>query len=153
MWGQLDQHIPVGESVVGLKNSLAQAKNENWTIITLPRANHDLGISETGALHSGWRGYAPGALKTMTDWAWRAIDHPAEFDKMKQEGVAPDAGVLARLAGYENCDGMATAQSRQHSGFSSSSAFLPTRSQASAAGCRASPAVSKARLYEHPTGS
>lgn len=101
MWGQLDQHVPVGESALGLKNSLAQANNENWTILTLPRANHDLGISETGELHSGWRGYAPGALQTMTDWAWRAINHPAEIGKMKQEGVAPEAGVLPRLASYE----------------------------------------------------
>ena len=102
VWGQLDQHIPVGESVAGLKNSLAQANNENWTIIILPRANHDLGISETGALHSKWRGYPPGALKTMTDWAWSAIDHPSEIDKMKQEGVAREAGVLSRLARYES---------------------------------------------------
>jgi uncharacterized protein len=102
MWGQLDQHIPVGESVAGLKNSLAHANNENWTIIILPWANHDLGISETGALHSKWRGYPPGVLKTMTDWAQSAIDHPSEIDKMKQEGVAREAGVLSRLARYES---------------------------------------------------
>jgi len=102
MWGQLDQHVPVGESVAGLKNSLAQANNENWTIIILPRANHDLGISETGALHSKWRGYPPGALKTMTDWAWSGIDHPSKIDKMKQEGVAREAGFLSRLARYES---------------------------------------------------
>lgn len=101
MWGQLDQHVPVGESVAGLKNSLARVNNENWTIVVLPRANHDLGISETGALHSKWRGYPPGALQTMTDWAWNAIDHPSEIGKMKQEGVAPDAGILPRLASYE----------------------------------------------------
>jgi hypothetical protein len=134
MWGQLDQHIPVGESVAGLKNSLTQANNANWTIIILPRTNHDLGISETGALHSKWRGYAPGALKTMTDWAWRTIDHPSEIDKMKQEGVVWETGVLSRLASYErlqDCDGMATEPSKQHFGFSSCSAFLPTRSQVS----------------------
>jgi dienelactone hydrolase len=102
MWGQLDQHVPVGESVAGLKNSLAQANNENWTIIILPRAKHSLGISETGAIQEKWRGYPPGALKTMTDWAWRAIDRPSEIDKMKQEGVAPDAGVLPQLASYES---------------------------------------------------
>jgi dipeptidyl aminopeptidase/acylaminoacyl peptidase len=45
MWGQLDQHVPVGESVAGLKNSLAQANNEKWTMIILPRAKHSLGIS------------------------------------------------------------------------------------------------------------
>ena len=101
MWGQLDQHVPVAESVAGLKNSLARANNENWTIIILPRAKHSLGISETGAIQEKWRGYPPGALKTMTDWAWRAIDHPSEIDKMKQEGIAPDAAVLARLARYE----------------------------------------------------
>jgi len=28
MWGQLDQHQPVGESILGLKNSLAHANNE-----------------------------------------------------------------------------------------------------------------------------
>ena len=60
MWGQLDQHIPVGESVAGLKNSLAQANNENWTIIILPRANHDLKTSDTIALHSESHGYPPG---------------------------------------------------------------------------------------------
>ena len=102
MWGHLDQNVAVGESVSGLKNSLAQANNENWTIIILPRANHSLGVSETGALHSPWRGYPPGALKTMTDWAWIAIDHPSEIDKRKQEGVAPEAGVLSKLAGYES---------------------------------------------------
>jgi fermentation-respiration switch protein FrsA (DUF1100 family) len=102
MWGQLDQHVAVGESVAGLKNSLSQAHNENWTIIILPRANHDLKISETGAIHSESHGYPPGALKTMTDWARSAIDHPSEIDKMKQEGVAPDAGILSRLASYES---------------------------------------------------
>ncbi len=102
MWGQLDQHIPVGESVAGLKNSLAQANNENWTIIILPRTNHDLKISETGALHGKSHGYPPGALQTMTDWAWNAIDHPSEIGKMKQEGVAPEAGILPRLASYES---------------------------------------------------
>jgi dienelactone hydrolase len=102
MWGQLDQHIPVGESVAGLKNSLAQANNEDWTIIILPRAKHSLGISETGAIQEKWRGYPPGALKTMTDWAWRAINHPSEIDRKKQEGVAPEAGILPRLASYES---------------------------------------------------
>jgi len=101
MWGQLDQHTPVGEGVAGLKNSLAQANNENWTIIILPRAKHSLGISDTGAIQEKWRGYPPGALKTMTDWAWLAIDHPSKIDKMKQEGVAPDAGVLSKLVLYE----------------------------------------------------
>ena len=102
VWGQLDQHVPVGESVAGLKNSLAQANNENWTILILPRAKHSLGISETGAIQEKWRGYPPGALKTMTDWAWSAIDHPSELDNMKQQGVAPEAGILSRLAGYES---------------------------------------------------
>jgi pimeloyl-ACP methyl ester carboxylesterase len=101
MWGQLDQHIPVGESVAGLKNSLAQANNENWTFIILPRTNHDLKISETGALQSKTHGYPPGALQTMIDWAWNAIDRPSEIGKMKQEGVAPEAGILPRLASYE----------------------------------------------------
>jgi pimeloyl-ACP methyl ester carboxylesterase len=101
MWGQLDQHIPVGESVAGLKNSLARANNEKWTMIILPRAGHSLGISETGAIQSKWRGYPPGALKTMTDWAWSAIDHPSEIDKMKQQGVGREAAILSRLARYE----------------------------------------------------
>jgi uncharacterized protein len=102
MWGQLDQNVPVGESVAGLKNSLAQANNENWTIIILPRTNHDLRISETGALQSKSHGYPPGALQTMTDWAWSAIERPSEIGKTKQEGVAPDAGILPRLASYES---------------------------------------------------
>jgi uncharacterized protein len=102
MWGELDQHVLVGESVAGLKNSLARANNENWTIIILPRTNHDLKISETGALHSKSYGYPPVALKTMTDWAWSAIDHPSEIDKMKQEGVLREAGVLSKLARYES---------------------------------------------------
>jgi uncharacterized protein len=101
MWGQLDQNIPVGESVAGLKNSLAQANNENWTIIILPRTNHDLKISETGAIQSKSYGYPPAGLQTMTDWAWNAIDHPSEIGKMKQEGVAPEAGFYPRLASYE----------------------------------------------------
>lgn len=101
MWGQLDQHVPVGESVAGLKNSLARATNEKWTIIILPGAKHSLGISETGAIQEKWRGYPPGALKTMTDWTHRVIDDPARIDKMKQEGVAPEAGILPRLARYE----------------------------------------------------
>jgi uncharacterized protein len=102
MWGQLDQHVPVGESVVGLKNSLAQAHNEKWTMIILPLASHSLGISVAGGMQEKWRGYAPGALKTMTDWAWKAIDHPSEIDKMKQEGKGPDAEVLSKLAHYES---------------------------------------------------
>jgi uncharacterized protein len=101
MWGELDQHTPVGEGVAGLKNSLARANNENWTIIVLPRAKHSLGISETGAIQEQWSGYAPGALKTMTDWARGAIDHPSQIDKMKQEGVAPNSGILSRFARYE----------------------------------------------------
>jgi pimeloyl-ACP methyl ester carboxylesterase len=102
MWGHLDQNIPVGESVSGLKNSLAQANNGNWTIIVLPRTNHDLKISETGALQSKSHGYPPGALRTMTDWARSAIDRPSEIDKMKQEGVAQEARVLPKLASYES---------------------------------------------------
>ena len=102
MWGQLDQHVPVGESVAGLKNSLAQANNDNWTIIILPRTNHDLKITETGELQSKSHGYPTRALQTMTDWAWSAIDHPSEIGKMKQEGVAPEAGILPRLASYES---------------------------------------------------
>lgn len=101
MWGQMDQHVPAGESVAGLKNSLAQANNRNWTIHILPRANHDLGISETGTLHSGWRGYAPGALNTMTDWVHRVIDDPSKIETMKQEGVALETGVLPKLVRYE----------------------------------------------------
>jgi alpha-beta hydrolase superfamily lysophospholipase len=101
MWGQLDQHTPVGEGVAGLKNSLAQAGNENWTIIILPRAKHSLGISDTGAIQEKWRGYPPGALKTMTDWAHRAVHDSSQVDKMKQVGVAPDSGVLAKVVRYE----------------------------------------------------
>jgi hypothetical protein len=101
MWGQHPHIVPVGESVAGLKNSLAEANNENWTIIILPRTNHDLGISDTGELHRKWRGYAPGALRTMTDWVHQIIDDPAQIDIMKQMGVARDAGILPRLAGYE----------------------------------------------------
>jgi len=101
MWGQLDQHIPVGESVAGLKNSLAHATNDKWTIIILPGAKHSLGISETGEIQEKWRGYRPGALKTMTEWTHRVIDDPARIDKMKQEGVAPEAEVLAKLVQYE----------------------------------------------------
>ena len=133
MWGQLDQHVPVGESVAGLKNSLAQANNENWTIIILPRAKHSLGISETGAIQEKWRGYPPGALKTMTDWARSAIDHPTEVDKMKQEGVAPEAGILSRLASYESLRWYGNATVQAALWFSSSSAFLPTRLQVSGA--------------------
>src|SRR5262249_9070561 len=55
-----------------------------------------------GALHSEWHGYSPGALKTMTDWASRAIDHPSEIDKMKQEGFAQETRILFKLERYEN---------------------------------------------------
>lgn len=102
MWGELDQNVPVGESVVGMKNSLAHANNDRWTMIILPKANHDLGRSETGEMQNRWRGYAPGALKTMTDWAQAAVDDPPQIDTKKQEGIAPAAGILARLASYEN---------------------------------------------------
>ena len=101
MWGQLDQHQPVGESVLGLKNSLARANNEKWTMIILPQAKHSLGISDTGAIQEKWRGYPPGALKTMTDWARRAIDHSAEIDKMKQVGAAEPSGILSKAVRYE----------------------------------------------------
>lgn len=101
MWGQLDQNVPVGESVAGLKNSLAHADNEKWTVVILPKTNHDLGISETGALRSKWLGYSPGALRTMTDWVRSVIDDPPQVDSMKQEGIAPETGVLSKLARYE----------------------------------------------------
>ena len=101
MWGQLDQHLPVGESILGLKNSLARANNEKWTMIILPRAKHSLGISETGAIQEKWRGYPPGALRTMTDWARRAIAHPAEIDRMKQVGDAEMKGILSKAVRYE----------------------------------------------------
>jgi len=87
--------------VTGLKNSLADATNQKWTIIILPGAKHSLGISETGAIQEKWRGYPPGALKTMTDWTHRVIDDPSLIDKMKQEGIAPEAAVLDKLARYE----------------------------------------------------
>ncbi len=102
MWGELDQHQPVGESVLGLKNSLAQANNQRWTIIILPQANHDLKVSETGELHRPSRGYAPGALQTMTDWVHGVIDDPPRIAIMKQDGSAPPSGVLAKLMPYEN---------------------------------------------------
>lgn len=101
MWGQLDQHQPVGESILGLKNSLAQANNQKWTIIILPQANHDLQVSETGELHRPSRGYVPGALKTMTDWVHGVIDDPAHIAIMKQEGTAQPTGVLSKLIRYE----------------------------------------------------
>jgi hypothetical protein len=84
-----------------LRNSLAQAKNEKWTMIILPRAKHSLGISETGAIQEKWRGYPPGALKTMTDWIHKVIDTPAGIDIMKQEGVAEVKGVLSKMVRYE----------------------------------------------------
>lgn len=101
MWGQLDQHQPVCESIAGLKNSLAQANNQKWTMIILPRANHDLKVSETGELHRPSPGYAPGALKTMTDWVHGVIDDPAHIPIMKQEGSAQPTGVLSKLIRYE----------------------------------------------------
>ncbi len=101
MWGQLDQHVPVGESVAGLKNSLARADNEKWTMIIVPQAKHSLGISETGAIQEKWRGYAPGALKTMTDWVHRVIDAPSQTGTMNQEGSAEVTGVLSKVVRYE----------------------------------------------------
>lgn len=53
MWGELDQNVPVGESVAGLKNSLAHANNEKWTVIILLQASHSLQISETEFEASG----------------------------------------------------------------------------------------------------
>lgn len=101
MWGQLDQHVPVAESVAGLKNSLAKANNEKWSVMILPRAKHSLGISETGAIQEKWRGYPPGALKTMTDWVHTAINAPSLLPTMKQEGYAKPTGVLSKLMRYE----------------------------------------------------
>ena len=101
MWGQLDQHQPVGESILGLKNSLALANNKKWTMIILPRANHDLGISETGELHRKWLGYPPGALKTMTDWVHQVIEDPTQLDTMKQEGFAQKTDILSKVERYE----------------------------------------------------
>lgn len=102
MWGQLDQNQPVAESVEGLKNSLAQANNRKWTMIILPRASHGLGVSETGELHRGWNGYAPGALKTMTDWVHQAVVDPERLDTMKLVGSAQPTGVLSKLKRYES---------------------------------------------------
>jgi pimeloyl-ACP methyl ester carboxylesterase len=132
MWGELDQHVLVGESVAGLKNSLAHANNENWTIIILPRTNHDLKISETGALTSKSYGYPAVALKTMTDWAWSAIDH-RRSTKCNRRASSGKQEFFPIWHDTKVCDGMATEQSRQHYGFSSSSALLPTRSQVSGA--------------------
>ncbi len=101
MWGQLDQHVPVAESVAGLKNSLAKANNEKWSVMILPRAKHSLGISETGAIQEKWRGYAPGALKSMTDWVHTVINAPSQISTMKQEGYAEPTGVLSKLIRYE----------------------------------------------------
>ena len=102
MWGQLDQNLPVGESVAGLKNSLAHAHNERWTMVILPQANHSLGISETGALQSKWRGYPPGALETMSGWVHSVLDDPSQIETMKLEGLAQETGVRFRAVRYEN---------------------------------------------------
>ena len=101
MWGQLDQNVPVGESVAGLKNSLAHANNQKWTMIILPQSSHSLGISETGALQSKWRGYTPGALNTMTDWVQKVIEDPSQIETMKQEGFAQETGILSKVVRYE----------------------------------------------------
>ncbi len=101
MWGQLDQHTPVGEGIAGLKNSLAMANNRNWTMIVLPKAKHSLGISDTGAIQEPWRGYAPNALKTMTDWVRRVIEEPSRIDWMKQIGSAMPSGVLSKVMRYD----------------------------------------------------
>jgi hypothetical protein len=91
----------VGESIAGLKNSLAQANNEKWTIIVVPRAGHSLGISATGEIQSKWRGYPPGALQSMTDWVHQVIDDPTQIEPRNQVGSALQHGLLARLAPYE----------------------------------------------------
>lgn len=101
MWGQLDQHQPVGDSILGLKSSLAKANNQKWTMIILPKTNHDLKVSETGELHRPSPGYSEGALKTMTDWVHRVINDPASVATMKQEGSAQPTGVLSKLKRYE----------------------------------------------------
>jgi hypothetical protein len=80
---------------------LAQANNEKWTMIILPRAKHSLGISETGAIQEKWRGYPPGALQTMTDWVRRVIEAPSQIETMKQEGFAEVKGVLSKVVRYE----------------------------------------------------
>jgi pimeloyl-ACP methyl ester carboxylesterase len=101
MWGQLDQHVPVGESVSGLKNSLEMADNGKWTMVIVPSTNHDLKVSNTGEIQSESYGYPPEELHRMTQWAWTAMKHPSELDNMKQEGIAPSASVLPKLASYE----------------------------------------------------
>jgi hypothetical protein len=70
-------------------------------MIILPQANHDLKVSETGELHRPSPGYAPGALKTMTDWVHGVIDDPAHIPAMKQVGSAQPTGVLSKLIRYE----------------------------------------------------
>ncbi|MGE0758733.1 MAG: hypothetical protein AB7O38_17025, partial [Pirellulaceae bacterium] len=69
--------------------------------IILPQANHDLKVSATGELHRPSPGYAPGALKTMTDWVHGVIDDPAHIPTMKQVGSAQPTGVLSKLIRYE----------------------------------------------------
>jgi dienelactone hydrolase len=101
MWGQLDQHIPVGESILGLKHSLAQANNPKWTMIVLPKANHDLKVSETGELQRPSSSYAPGSLKTMTDWIHAVIDNPTNIPAMNQVGSAQPTGVISELIRYD----------------------------------------------------
>lgn len=101
MWGEQDQNIAVAESVAGLKNSLAQANNRNWTILIEPGTNHDLKIAAAGEPATGPRGYPAGALATMTDWAWTVLQHPETIPPGQQSGNPPEAGVLSRLVGYE----------------------------------------------------
>ena len=50
MWGHWINTIPVGESVAGLKNSLAQANNEKRDDHHSAAAKHSLGISENRAI-------------------------------------------------------------------------------------------------------
>lgn len=102
LWGELDQHVQVSESIAGLKNSLAHAGNDQWTMIILPGTNHSLGQSSSGDLHRPWNGFTPGALNRMSDWAHRVITDRQQIERTYQEGTAEPSGILSQLNHYQN---------------------------------------------------
>ena len=96
-------------------------------MMILPEANHDLKVSETGELHRPSPGYAPGALKTMTDWVHGVIDDPAHIAIRKQEGSAQPTGVLSKLIRYEKLRWYGNGTAQVALIVFSCSAFLSTR--------------------------
>jgi hypothetical protein len=60
--------VPVSRSVTKIDSALRKAKNDNYTIVILPRAAHNFNISPEPGEPFDWPRVAPGFPELLTDW-------------------------------------------------------------------------------------